>query len=103
MIARAELHELACTGPDDGCVCAKPAKVSALGQNKGVPDWQVVDYATHNGVDIHLSSLESLLIVLEQRQLDGDQLDRFARLLQYGERMALTRARRKVRIAEQVR
>ena len=90
MILRSELHELDCTGPGKGCVCACP-KLSVLGANKGVPDWQVVDHATHSGVDIHLSSLESLLIVLEQRKLDSEQMDRFARLLQYGERVVMAR------------
>jgi len=50
-------------------------------------------YASQTGVDMHLSGLETLLIGLEQRTLDPDQLERFARLLQYGERVVMGRVK----------
>jgi len=50
-------------------------------------------YVSRTAVDMHLSSVESLLIALEQRTLDPDQIDRFAQLLQYGERVVMARVK----------
>ena len=90
-IRSSELHELACTGATikEGCVCP------VLGQDDSLLNWHVAGWATRKGIDMHLSSLESLLVALEQRDMDPEQVDRFARLLQYGERMALARLQRR--------
>ncbi len=92
MIRLSELHELNCPGPAEGCVCISP-KLSVLPDRGHAPP----DDSAGVGVDMHLSSLETLMIALEQRRLTEDQLDRFARILQYGERVALSRVRGKRR------
>ncbi|MCA1570863.1 MAG: hypothetical protein LC798_11200 [Chloroflexi bacterium] len=58
------------------------------------PDYLVAFSATTFGVDTHLDNIESLLIALRQRPMTDEQLDRYARLLQSGERDALRRVRR---------
>ena len=93
------LHELACTGPtpDEGCVCQPKGSVARMDAYKAAPDWLVAGHAASVGIDMHLSSLETLMTALEQRALTEDQLDRFARILQYGERVALTTLRARQR------
>ena len=89
MTRRTELHDLDCTGPGVGCLCERP-KFSVLTAEVPKP---LDIHPLHMGVDMHLSSLQSLLMGLEQRSLDSDQLDRFARLLQYGEQTVMGRVK----------
>ncbi len=54
-------------------------------------------WVSRAGVDMMVSSVESLLIGLEQRELDTDQIDRLARVLQGGELHLLARLKRRRR------
>lgn len=49
--------------------------------------------AVEVAVDVYLDYLESVLMALHQRELNGMQCDRYARLLNYAEQDALARLR----------
>ena len=53
-----------------------------------------VSWQERKGMDVHLDSLQSVLIMLSQRHMDREQIERYACLLQAAEKDAIRRLRR---------